>query len=114
MDSSYSKRKDTIRDHADRVAGTRDGWIERNRYYYENDYRYMRFLIPEGLRILDLGCGTGRLLSELRPAKGVGVDLSARVARLAFGNALLIQVFDDFECGIDCRVIRLGDGDGPG
>ena len=86
MDSSYSKRKDAIRDHADRGAGTRNGWIERNRYYYENDYRYMRFLIPEGLQILDLGCGTGRLLSELRPAKGVGVDFSANMIEVAKAN----------------------------
>ena len=83
MDSSYSKRKETIREHANLVASARDDWIEKNRFYYDNDYRYMRFLIPEGLQILDLGCGTGRLLSELRPGKGVGVDLSDNMIEAA-------------------------------
>ena len=86
MDSSYSKRKETIREHADLIARTRDGWIEKNRFFYENDYRYMRFLIPEGLRILDLGCSTGRLLSELRPDQGVGVDLSTNMIEVAKAN----------------------------
>ncbi|NQV83943.1 MAG: glycosyltransferase [Rhodospirillales bacterium] len=86
MDSSYSKRKDTIREHADLVASTRDSWIDKNRYFYENDYRYMRFLIPEGLRILEIGCGTGCLLSELRPGKGVGVDLSTNMIEVAKAN----------------------------
>ena len=36
----------------------------------------MKFLIPKGLRILDLGCGTGDLLSALEPQFGVGVDFS--------------------------------------
>lgn len=36
----------------------------------------MKFLIPKGLRILDLGCGTGDLLSALEPEFGVGVDFS--------------------------------------
>ncbi len=83
MDINYSKRKESFHKHAEESAHTRDGWIEKNRFYYENDYRYMRFLIPEGLRVLDLGCGAGRLLSEVNPAKGVGVDLSAEMIKTA-------------------------------
>ena len=37
---------------------------------------YMKFLVPKGARVLDLGCGTGDLLAELEPSYGVGVDLS--------------------------------------
>ena len=36
----------------------------------------MKFLVPKGARVLDLGCGTGELLAELEPSYGVGVDLS--------------------------------------
>jgi len=71
-----SPRKMEIRQRADSVAQSRDAWIERNISYYNDDYRYMRFLVPEGLSVLDLGCGTGRLLAELRPSRGVGIDLS--------------------------------------
>ena len=35
-----------------------------------------RFLIPPDQRVLELGCGTGRLLASLQPATGIGVDFS--------------------------------------
>jgi ubiquinone/menaquinone biosynthesis C-methylase UbiE len=70
------ERKSAIRQHADRMAAERDAWVSKNTAYYSEDRRYMRFLIPTGARVLDLGCGTGDLLAELEPSLGVGVDLS--------------------------------------
>ena len=78
-----SPRKAATRELADRLAYERERWIARNRYYYAEDYRYMRFLVPEGLRVIDLGCGTGGLLAALRPARGVGVDFSAKMIEIA-------------------------------
>ena len=78
-----SERKSRIRELADRLAPERNSWIQRNAYFYEQDYRYMRFLVPEGLRVLDLGCGTGRLLAELKPSYGVGVDISRKMIEIA-------------------------------
>jgi SAM-dependent methyltransferase len=66
-----------MRDLADRLAPERDRWIKRSGFYYEEDYRYLQFLIPPMSRILDLGCGTGKLLALLKPSRGVGVDFSA-------------------------------------
>lgn len=83
MDVNHSKRKVDFQQHAEKIAHSRDDWIKKNWFYYENDYRYMQFLIPKGLRVLDLGCGTGRLLSEVNPSIGVGVDLSAEMIRTA-------------------------------
>lgn len=37
----------------------------------------LRALIPEGQRVLEAGCGRGELLRALRPAYGVGLDISA-------------------------------------
>ena len=48
--------------------------------------------VPEGQRVLDLGCGSGHTLAALRPSRGVGVDVSAsaiRDARARFGGETL-------------------------
>ena len=70
------KRKSIISAHMDRMAPEREKWRARNRYYYEENEAYMRFMVPAGLRVLDLGCGNGTLLAGLKPAYGVGIDLS--------------------------------------
>ncbi len=78
-----SPRKQRIREIADRTAPDRHHWLAKNAYYHESDYRYMRFLVPAGARVLDLGCGTGRLLAELKPSHGVGVDFSQAMIGIA-------------------------------
>ena len=78
-----SPRKTRIRKWADDLATTRDKWIARNSFFYEEDFRYMRFLIPEGLRVLELGCGTGQLLARLNPGTGVGIDISPNMIEVA-------------------------------
>lgn len=71
-----SWRKQRIYEQAERLAGERDRWIRRNRYFFEEDWRYMRFLVAPGKRVLDLGSGAGDLLAQLAPSEGVGVDFS--------------------------------------
>ncbi len=82
-DITLSPRKQAIRELADRVAPGRQRWIERNRFYYRDHYRYMRFLVPDDASVLDLGCGNGDLLGALKPARGVGVDMSERMIEVA-------------------------------
>ena len=43
----------------------------------------MRFLIPAGASILDLGCGIGDLLAALQPDRGVGIDFSLPMIEIA-------------------------------
>ena len=83
---NHKDRKTIIREAADRIAPSRDKWIERNDFYYQQDRDYMRFLIPEGQSVLDLGCGTGDLLASLKPSRGVGVDFSDRMIKIAKGK----------------------------
>jgi ubiquinone/menaquinone biosynthesis C-methylase UbiE len=78
-----SARKKKIRDFMDRNVLDSEKWMTRNHYYYEAHEKYMRFLVPEGQRVLDLGCGTGSLLNALQPSYGVGIDLSEQSVNLA-------------------------------
>jgi ubiquinone/menaquinone biosynthesis C-methylase UbiE len=52
-------------------------------YYRRRLAEIYRFLIPPGMRVLELGCGQGDLLASLRPAHGVGIDLSPRMVERA-------------------------------
>jgi len=44
--------------------------------YFQRLIRVYRFNIPEGMRVLELGCGRGDLLAALKPSRGVGIDFS--------------------------------------
>jgi len=77
--------------------------IERSRhshrYYYDYLTRILRVRVPEGQRVLDLGCGAGHLLAALRPSEGVGIDVSApaiRDARERYGASGLRFLEGDF------------------
>jgi SAM-dependent methyltransferase len=78
-----SAQKRLYVEHADAIAAERNAWIDKNSAYYKDDQRYMGFMIPKGQRVLDLGCGTGRLLAGLEPSYGVGVDFSPRMIEVA-------------------------------
>ncbi|HUC62010.1 MAG TPA: glycosyltransferase [Alphaproteobacteria bacterium] len=82
-DADLSERKRAIRARVERQAPERDGWIARNAYFYAEDHRYLRFLVPPGLKVLELGCGVGHTLAALEPAHGVGVDFSPATIALA-------------------------------
>jgi SAM-dependent methyltransferase len=71
-----SVRKQHLRDQMDAAAPSRASWRHKGRYFHAEDLRYMRFLIPAGSRVLELGCGIGDLLTGLEPSQGVGIDLS--------------------------------------
>ena len=74
--SFASPRKQQIRRLADASAGERQLWLRRAAFFHREDLLYLKFLIGEGLRVLELGCGSGDLLAALKPAFGVGVDFS--------------------------------------
>src|SRR5215468_5829519 len=72
-----SARKREIRRRADASAPARRQWLARSAFFHQEDLLYLKFLIPEGARVLELGCGTGDVLAALKPSFGVGVDFSA-------------------------------------
>src|SRR5262249_43133235 len=93
-----SARKETIRRYIDAQAPKRAGWVERAAFFHAEDLLYLKFLIPEGARVLELGCGTGDLLAALRPSFGVGVDFSeAMVAQARKAHPDLTFLIGDVE-----------------
>ncbi len=74
---------DAVRSFYDRLGDGRERWIARSRYYYDALARLLQTLGPPGRRVLEIGCGNGDLLAAVRPAVGVGVDLSQAMSDLA-------------------------------
>jgi SAM-dependent methyltransferase len=75
-------RQDRIA-HWDEVARGSDRWSGLGGSYHRRLERIYRFLVPPGLKVLELGCGTGDLLAALKPSVGVGVDFSGEMVHRA-------------------------------
>ena len=69
-------KKDDIYRYFENLAPRKDRWKRRNSFYHKTITKHFSFVIPEGSRVLELGCGTGDLLHDVRPSFGVGVDFS--------------------------------------
>ena len=71
------------RAHFDAAAADRDQWKARNAYYYAEQTAQVLAHVTPGLRVLEIGAGTGDLLAACQPSVGVGVDFSARMCQVA-------------------------------
>src|SRR5215469_2272949 len=69
-------RKRAHLDRSERCAGQRRYWRAKARFFHEENERYLKFLVPPGSRVLEIGCGTGDTLAALEPSYGVGIDFS--------------------------------------
>ncbi len=67
----------------DRYAAIVAKWRKKNRGYHESVESVVRFHVPAGKRVLEIGSGTGNLLAAVRPSVGVGVDVSPKMVELA-------------------------------
>ncbi|MBE0603360.1 MAG: glycosyltransferase [Deltaproteobacteria bacterium] len=76
-------KRDEFVAYLDAQAPFSDGWKRKNRYYHESIERIVRFHVPPGSSVLEIGCGTGDLLAALRPGRGVGVDISPKAVEIA-------------------------------
>ena len=101
---TISLRKQEVRRLADASAPERRKWLARAHFFHAEDLLYLKFLIPEGARVLELGCGTGDLLTALKPSYGVGVDFSAgMVAEARKTHPELTFMVGDIEDGAFIR-----------
>ena len=83
MTDPARRHRDERRRHWDAVARESPAATFAARPYHQRLEEVYRFRIPEGQRVLEVGCGTGDLLAALRPSVGVGVDFSAAMVALA-------------------------------
>jgi ubiquinone/menaquinone biosynthesis C-methylase UbiE len=91
-------RKQKLLEEIEASLDDAERWRKFNAAYHEDDLKFMRFLIPPGKRVLELGCGTGDLLAALQPSYGVGIDFGAQtLARARERHPGLTFVLGDVE-----------------
>ncbi len=76
-------KKTELIDYFNLVAAKRDIWKKRSWYYHKALANFFSFSVPAGSSVLEIGCGTGDLLHQLRPHKGVGLDFSPEMLKIA-------------------------------
>ena len=74
-------RKQKLMEDIEASLDEAERWRRINAAYHADDHKFMRFLIPPGKRVLEVGCGTGDLLAALEPSYGVGIDFGAETDR---------------------------------
>lgn len=77
---TYSRQR---RQYWEQFANDLERWEPVRRGYQRRLREIYRFLIPPGMRVLEIGCGPGDLLAAVKPQFGVGVDFSATMLRHA-------------------------------
>ena len=80
---SDNPRKRALRERVDATLEEIERWRRYNAAYHDDDRKFMRFLIPPGKRVLELGCGSGHMRAALQPSHGVGVDFSEKAVERA-------------------------------
>jgi SAM-dependent methyltransferase len=77
--------KQRIIEYFDKIAAERDAWRRKNSYYHNDLKNFLRFVVPAGASVLEIGCATGDItagLSALNP-KIKGIDLSPEMIKIA-------------------------------
>jgi glycosyltransferase involved in cell wall biosynthesis/ubiquinone/menaquinone biosynthesis C-methylase UbiE len=75
--------KQILAERFDALAFERDYWKSKNDYYYAELERICSRLIPPRKSVLEIGCGTGDILNNVRPQRGLGIDLSRGMVEVA-------------------------------
>jgi SAM-dependent methyltransferase len=83
LERRQARRSRSLAGHFDGLAEGWDTYRARNAYYHRTENLLFRTYIRPGSTVMELGCATGDLLASVRPAYGVGVDLSPRMLEVA-------------------------------
>ncbi|MCJ7625753.1 MAG: bifunctional class I SAM-dependent methyltransferase/glycosyltransferase family 2 protein [Anaerolineaceae bacterium] len=82
-DEAYLRYQRERISHWDGVAQKLGTWKSWGGLYHRRLSKIYRFLVTPGQRVLEIGCGSGRLLNDLKPSVGVGVDFSSKMIDIA-------------------------------
>lgn len=85
-DAKFSFKKQERIALFDAAAGQRGRWKSKNRYYYRQLEKVLRYLSPTGHSLLEVGCGTGDFVAAIPSSRSLGIDVSPQMIARAKEN----------------------------
>ena len=77
------ERKENVEEHFNSIAKDYDKWKKKNAYYYRGLKGFINRVVKPGSSVLEIGCGTADILASTQPSRGVGIDISPEMIKLA-------------------------------
>jgi SAM-dependent methyltransferase len=84
MSNPTSKNK--IQAFMDSESKSRDRWIRKAKFYYNDILKLFRYHIPSSESILEIGCGTGNLIGNMDAKRLIGIDIAEKMVKRARYN----------------------------
>lgn len=72
-----------VEKHFNIIAKQYDYFKNKNWYYYQNLKKLYKELVPKNSSVLEIGCGTGDLISEMNTSRATGIDISTEMIKIA-------------------------------
>lgn len=82
------------------IASDYDYWKKKNKRYTNTHIKILNEIIYGNKTVLDFGCGTGTLLSNIKTSNKVGYDPSEEMIRIANQKFPNIQWFSEIPNGV--------------
>ena len=71
------------KDYFNSVAGKRVRERKRHAYYWNDITRYCNYFSHENISVLEIGCGTGETIHDIKAKRKVGIDYSEKMIEIA-------------------------------
>lgn len=75
-----------LKEYFDKIAGKRIKTRKRNGYYWNDITNYCNYFIHDDYSVVEVGCGNGEMISQLKGRKKAGIDFSPAMLQNARNN----------------------------
>ena len=86
LDQFMSDRKQEFLNHFEKLAPSYTAYKKRFAYYWKDIANYINYFMTEEQSVLDVGCGAGDTLAQLKGNRKVGIDISPKMIEVARSN----------------------------
>ncbi|MCG8411126.1 MAG: glycosyltransferase [Bacteroidales bacterium] len=68
-----------MKEYFDKLAVDRIKYRRRRKYYWKSITKYINYFLTNDKSVLEIGCGTGELIAEIKGKNKVGIDFSDKM-----------------------------------